>query len=191
MRLTLLNSPGGDIEVLLPGEKKGRDRTVQAFERAAAVPKPSFAAQTMARDRAALRSARWYDTTSLSATEAGAQASTSAGPKDNPEPIDTAPGLSADALAKIVYAKMEGDIVGPKVRGELRRLVSRKANERWIEAQKKRPGNRTAAEYAKFRADIDAGTEAAVKAYARLKLGAPVDVRADIAASLANPINEA
>ena len=158
MRLTLLNSPGGDIEVLLPGEKKGRDRTVQAFERAAAVPKPSFAAQTMARDRAALRSARWYDTTSLSATEAGAQASTSAGPKDNPEPIDTAPGLSAMRWQRSFTRRWKGTSWGRR-HGASAPANFRKANERWIEAQKKRPGNRTAAEYAKFRADIDAGTK--------------------------------
>ena len=125
----------------------------------------------------------------LSATEAGAQAGTRPGSKDNAETV-AAPfgGISADAMAEAVFAMVEEDFVGPDARAALRRLVSRKVNEAWIEDQQRRPGGRTAADYARFQADIDNGTVAAVKAFARLKLTQPVDVRTAIAAARANRI---
>jgi hypothetical protein len=86
-------------------------------------------------------------------------------------------------MAESVFAMMEEDFVGPDARAALRRLVSRKVNEAWIEDQQRRPGGRTASDYAKFQADIDNGTAAAVRSFARLKLTKPVDVMVEIAAS--------
>jgi hypothetical protein len=187
MRLTLL-STGIEVDVPMPLEKKGKDRMVQSFERTnkACSLTPLSAIAEVSPVRSGLR--RWY-TTPLSATDSGAQVSTSPNPVANPRPIDSAPEMSADALAQIVYGMMEEDVVGDKVRAEIRRRVSRVVNEAWNEDQKRRPGSRTAAEYAKFRADIDNGTEAAVKAYARLRLGTPTALQVDIAGSRANPIN--
>jgi hypothetical protein len=54
-----------------------------------------------------------------------------------------------------------------------------------------RPQSRTPADYMTIRDAIDSGTEAAVRAFARLCLGKPIDVPVDIDASRANPINQA
>jgi hypothetical protein len=124
----------------------------------------------------------------LSATEAGARVSTRPGSKDNAETM-AAPfgGISANAMAETVFAMLEEDFVGPGVRAALRRQVSRQVNQAWLEDQQRRPGGRTAADYAKFQADIDNGTAAAVRAYAKLKLDPSTAVQVDTAASKVNP----
>jgi hypothetical protein len=169
MKLTLLNT-GLVIEVPIGKELHGRDRIIEAFARKNAGRVPG-------------------DLTPLSATESGAQVSTSAGRNDRPEPVQPPMTLSSEAMTKAVFAEMEEDVIGPEVRAKLRRLVSRKANEAWNEDQKRRPGGRTAADHAKFQADIDAGVESAVRAYAALLLGNPTALRVGIAASRANPVN--
>jgi hypothetical protein len=170
MRLTLLNT-GLEVEVPMAGEKRGKDRMIESFERRNAGRLPG-------------------DLTPLSASASGAQASTAAGRNDNSERVDKAPTLAADALAEAAFAVAEGDIVGDEVRAKLRRLVSRQLNERWIEDEKRGLHNHGAAELQQFRKAIDSGVEAAVKAYARLKLTLPTDLRAEIAASRANVVNE-
>jgi hypothetical protein len=124
----------------------------------------------------------------LSATESGALVSTRPGSKENAETV-AAPvgGISANAIGEAVFAMMEEDFVGPDVRAKLRRLVSCRVNQAWLDDQQRRPGGRTAADYAKFQADIDNGTAAAVRSFARLKLTKPVDVMVEIAASKGNP----
>jgi len=154
----------------MAGEKKGIDRIVEAFGRKIAGRLPG-------------------DLTPLSASDSGAQVSTASGRNDNPERIDKAPTLTADDFAEAAFAVAEGDIVGDEVRAKLRRLVSRQANERWIEGEQKGLHDHGAAEMRRFRDGIDSAVEAAVKAYARLQLTLPVDVSVRIAASRANPIN--
>jgi hypothetical protein len=124
----------------------------------------------------------------LSATEAGALVSTRPGSKENAETV-AAPvgGISANAMGEAVFAMMEEDFVGPDARAALRRLVSRKVNEAWLQDQQRRPGGRTAAAYAKFQEDIDNGTAAAVRSFARLKLTKPVDMMVEIAAARGSP----
>jgi hypothetical protein len=90
----------------MAGEKKGRDRMVEAFGRKIAGRLPG-------------------DLTPLSASDSGAQVSTASGRNDNPERIDKAPTLTAAALAEAAFATMEGDVVGDEARAKLRRLVSR------------------------------------------------------------------
>jgi hypothetical protein len=187
MVLTLLNS-GIEVDVPMPLEKKGKDRMVQSFERTneARSLTPLSATATVAPVRSGLR--RWY-TTPLSATDSGALVSTNPNPAANPMSIDSAPEMSAATIAETVYGMMEPDLAGDKVRNQIRRMVSRQVNQAWIEDQQKRPGSRTAAEYAKFQSDIESGVEAAVRAYARLRLGTPTALQVDIAGSRANPIN--
>jgi hypothetical protein len=142
MKLILFSS-GLELEVPIAGEKKGRARAVQAFER----------------ENAARESG---DSTGhvqpRHGTFLGQLTQLSAAPD----------AASPEAMAHAVYAEMEGDIIGPGVRAKLRRMVCRKANEAWIAEQKRRPGGRTAAEYAQFQKTVDDGTEAAVRAYAKL-----------------------
>ena len=171
MKLTLLNA-GLSIEVPIGSEKKGRDRVIEAFERKNAGRLPG-------------------DLSPLSANYSGAQDVPRASAKANPDPVQSPMTLSPEAMSEAIFAEMEADLIGPEVRDKLRRMVSRKVNEAWNEDQKRRPGNRTAADFAKVRADIENGTEAAVRAYARLKLTQPVDVRTEVAASRANPISGA
>ena len=171
MKITLLNT-GLEIEVPIGAEKKGRDRVIEALERRNAGRLPG-------------------DLRPLSATDSGAQVGTSASAEGNPDPVQAPMTLLPEAMAEAVFSELEADIIGPEVRGKVRRLVSRKANEAWIAEQQRRPGGRTPADYAKFQQSIDDATEIAVKAYARLILTQPIDLRAQIAAYRANPINGA
>jgi hypothetical protein len=181
MKITLLSS-GLELEVPIAGEKKGRDRMIQAFERAAAGRKVGELKPQTPRLHGTFRS-------QLLSADEGSQVSTASYPNANPEPINRATMTSADDLAKSVYAALELDVVGDEVRCKLRRLVSRQVNERWIQDEKAGRHNRSAAEQQEFRDDIDAGTETAVRAYAALRLGNPTALQVDLAGARANPAN--
>jgi hypothetical protein len=123
--------------------------------------------------------------TLLAGSGSGSQVSTAPGRNATPQGTQAPEAMNPEAIATAVYSQMADDLVGDAARNKIRRMVRRAVNDAWLKQQRAKPGPPSPADCQKFEDDVERGTEAAVRAYARLKLGNPAGLQEDIAAALA------